>query len=53
MDGETAPRSRRWLVRLVVLALGVAAVAGLRQVAVTKADQEFEEQLRRRDTNRE
>ena len=39
--------------RLAVVALAVAAVAGFRQLAVTKADQDFEEKLRRLDANRD
>jgi hypothetical protein len=42
----------RWLVRLAVVALVVGAVAALRQVAVDKADQEFQTKLRKLDQNR-
>ena len=53
MDDESGSSISRWVVRLAVVAVGVGAVAGLRQVAVRKADQDFEEKLRRLETNRD
>ena len=53
MDDARGVGISRWLVRLAVVALMVGAVAALRQVAVDKADQEFEERLRAADANRD
>ena len=36
-----------------VVALAIGAVAGLRQVAVSRSEQDFEEKLRRLDANRD
>ena len=52
MDDERGSISK-WVVRLAVVALAIGAVAGLRQVAVKKSEQDFEEKLRRLDTNRD
>jgi len=51
VDDERGSISR-WVVRLAVVALAIGAVAGLRQVAVKKSEQDFEDKLRRLDTNR-
>jgi len=53
VDDEQGRGISRWVVRVAVVALAIGAVAGLRHVAVTKAEQEFEEKLRRLDANRD
>ena len=53
MDDEHGAGISRWVVRLAVVALAIGAVAGLRQLAVKKAELDFEEKLRRLDANRD
>ena len=53
MDDENGSSISRWVVRLAVAALAIGAVAGFRRLAVQRADQDFEEKLRRLDSNRE
>lgn len=52
VDVARGPGISRWVVRLAVVALAIGAVAGFRQVAVKKAEQDFEEKLRRLDADR-
>jgi len=53
VDDKSSSGISRWVVRLAVVGLAIGAVAGLRQVAVTRADRDFEEKLRRLDANRD
>jgi hypothetical protein len=52
VNEESSSSLSKWVVRLALVALAIGAVAGLRQVAVKKSEQDFEEKLRRLDANR-